>query len=460
MKNAKKFLSIVLVVALVCSMFAFSSSALEAEDVGKVNVKYAIAETNTIVDGATGTAYDLTGTAYEGDVYALTISVKAAYGLSYLQLPFFYNQDKFGQVTLYDGTDLYYSYNGYANDMGENVVYMYDLGPAWDDVGQYTATGGTAANSIATKCYGLGHASAAGAYAVTTREIDQTATGYAAWTNGITKDYSVGAGFVTLSHGLASKTKAAFMNVLNGKVVTDSYVDIITLYLYNHTGDVAGEEIGAYVDYAVDSTVNIQTTWDETTVSGYPRNGFADGKHLASPWAHFVENAAIAAAPTSILNPLKSQIRFDKNADNTYAGTFAVRQLAVVSKADFENTFGATVDAQKAAIAEVGYVFARTSTVATFDVAAAKALIENGTATTGYTKLTVDYITTKADLVGEGNYGFSCIVANIPTADKADGINALAYIKGTDGTYHYYPAAEPTSFNTLYTAHYNSAFPA
>lgn len=173
-----------------------------------------------------------------------------------------------------------------------------------------------------------------------------------------------------------------------------------------------------------------------------------------------IGTATVGSAASSILNPLKSQIRFDKNADNTYAGTFAVRQLAVVSKADFENAFGTTVEAQKAAIAEVGYVFARTSTVATFDVAAAKALIENGTAAAGYTKLTVDYITTKADLVGEGNYGFSCIVANIPDADNGDGISALAYIKGNDGTFHYYPAAELTSFNTLYNTYYNRAFPA
>ena len=165
-----------------------------------------------------------------------------------------------------------------------------------------------------------------------------------------------------------------------------------------------------------------------------------------------------SAAPASILNPFKSQIRFDKSTDGTYAGTFDVRQLAVVSKANFESTFGATTAEQLTKIAEVGFVFARTSTVATFDVDTAKALIENGTAAAGYTKKTVDYITTNA-VVGTDNYGFSCIVEDIPTADNADGMNALAYIKGTDGTYHYYPAAQSTSFNDLYTTHYSSAFP-
>lgn len=222
---------------------------------------------------------------------------------------------------------------------------------------------------------------------------------------------------------------------------------------------VVGFNVGSYINfngYANDARYG--------GVAGYidedPTDGLYDEYGTTANFG-FV-NATIhvgAPAASSILNPFKSQIRFDKNGDGTYAGTFDVRQLAVVSKADFEGTFGATVEAQKAAIAEVGFVFARTSAVATFDVEAAKALIENGTAATGYVKKTVDYITTNS-VVGTDNYGFSCIVEDIPEADKADGINALAYIKGTDGTFHFYPAAEPTSFNDLHTAHYNSAFPA
>lgn len=216
---------------------------------------------------------------------------------------------------------------------------------------------------------------------------------------------------------------------------------------------VVGFNVGSYKNYNAysnDAKNSCVAGYDDDYGYGTTANyGFVNATiHVGAP------------ASASILNPFKSQIRFDKNADGTYAGTFDVRQLAVVSKADFENTFGATVEAQKAAIAEVGFVFARTSAVATFDVEAAKALIENGTAAAGYTKKTVDYITTNAGVVGADNYGFSCIVEDIPTADNADGMYALAYIKGVDGTFHYYPAAEPTSFNDLYTAHYNSAFPA
>lgn len=202
---------------------------------------------------------------------------------------------------------------------------------------------------------------------------------------------------------------------------------------------------------------------EATYTKGVSYMGPAGGTRFANTVYNLTNSMVkltVASSSSSILNPLKSQIRFDKNADGTYAGTFDVRQLAVVSKADFEAKFGTTVEAQKAAIAEVGFVFARTSTVATFDVAAAKALIESGTAAAGYTKKTVDYITTNAGVVLADNYGISCIIEDLPTADNTDGMYALAYIKGADGTFHYYPAAELTSFNTLYNTHYNSAFPA
>ena len=222
--------------------------------------------------------------------------------------------------------------------------------------------------------------------------------------------------------------------------------------VFNVTGDAAAIASGN-INIKICDTVNTTQYIKKTNGTSTPTNHTSIDVSKANILAN------MPAAPASILNPYKSQIRFDKNADSTYAGTFDVRQLAVVSKADFESTFGATTAEQLAAIAEVGFVFARTSTVATFDVETAKALIESGTAAAGYTKKTVDYITTNA-VVGTDNYGFSCIVEDIPTADKADGINALAYIKGNDGTYHYYPAAEPTSFNDLYTDWYNSAFPA
>ena len=393
MKNAKKFLSIILVIVLAFSIFALPTSAVVSEDASKVNVKYAIEKTNTIVDGTSATSYDLSGTAYADKVYALTISVKSAYGISALQLPFYYNQDKLAQITLYDGTELYYSYNGYSTNMGENTVYMYDLGPAWDDAGQYKFDGTTAANSIQTRCYGLGNASAVGTYSVTAREVDQTTVGYDLWTAGIEKSYNVGCGYITLTHGLASKSKCAFMNTLNGKVVTDDYIDIITFYLYNYDGDVAAEEIGGYVDYEKDTTNNIQTVWDAKYTSGTtPRNAFTDGSALANPWAVFVENAFIpAAAAAPVLSTAGRQVKMGVVDGKVVKGTEQLRVVSSISKEDWNNYFANTTNEAESTnkLVEVGIV----ATQGAFDMTAAQDAAKLGKGVHGdYTVATTTYI--------------------------------------------------------------------
>lgn len=162
----------------------------------------------------------------------------------------------------------------------------------------------------------------------------------------------------------------------------------------------------------------------------------------------------------TIVNPLKGQIRFDKK-DGAYAGTFDVRALATITEKDFNATFTDAATAEDM-IEEIGFVFAAGSNVGTPDMAGVKALVENGTALSGYEKKTVDYISTGATNVDAGNYVFSCIVTDVPDADKADSLVAVGYIKWTDaeGThYNYYPSAQEISFNALYTAHYNRAFP-
>ena len=169
----------------------------------------------------------------------------------------------------------------------------------------------------------------------------------------------------------------------------------------------------------------------------------------------------VSSKPATIVNPLKGQIRFDKDANGAYAGTFDVRALATITEADFNATFTDAATA-KEMIEEIGFVFASGENVGSPDMAGVKALVENGTALSGYTKKTVDYISTGAANVDAGNYVFSCIVKDIPEADKADSLVAVGYIKWTDneGThYNYYPAAQTISFNALYTTYYGSAFP-
>ena len=164
-----------------------------------------------------------------------------------------------------------------------------------------------------------------------------------------------------------------------------------------------------------------------------------------------------AAEEPSILNPLKGQIRFAKAADGSYAGKFDVRALAVISGADFKATFGDTATA-KGMITEAGFVFARGSNVEAPSMDAVKALVENGTEATGYTKKEIEYISTTVD---PGNYVFSCIVSDIPDADKTNSLVAVGYIEYTvDGkpVYAYYPSAQIVDFKELYDRNFNAYF--
>lgn len=162
-----------------------------------------------------------------------------------------------------------------------------------------------------------------------------------------------------------------------------------------------------------------------------------------------------AAEEPSIVNPLKGQIRFHKDAAGAYANSFDVRALAVISGADFDATF-TDIATAKTMISEIGFVFATGSNVAAPSMDAVKGLVENGTAAAGYTKKTVNYISTSMDA---GNYVFSCIATDI--TDSSNSLVAVGYIAyEVDGetVYAYYPAAQTISFADLFDAHYDDAF--
>lgn len=163
------------------------------------------------------------------------------------------------------------------------------------------------------------------------------------------------------------------------------------------------------------------------------------------------------AAEPSIVNPLRDgQIRFHKNG-TAYAGSFDVRALAVISGDDFDATF-TDIATAKTMISEIGFVFAQGANVTAPSMDAVKALVENGTATAGYAKKTVNYISTSVE---PDSYVFSCIATDIPDAEKNNSLVAVGYIAYTvDGetVYAYYPAAQTISFAGLFNTHYADAF--
>lgn len=147
----------------------------------------------------------------------------------------------------------------------------------------------------------------------------------------------------------------------------------------------------------------------------------------------------------------KAQIRFHGvsagNFEN-YQNQFDVRTVAKISEADFNATFTDEATA-KEKITDFGFVYATTSNVPSFDVATAKQVAEGGSAD-NYVKKSVTYMQHASS---GADYIFTCLISDIPDADKTDGVSCLGYVC-FDGTYYYFDAAAKADFNTLYTTYF------
>ncbi len=187
-----------------------------------------------------------------------------------------------------------------------------------------------------------------------------------------------------------------------------------------------------------------------------PGNAVTTGT-LAAASFDFSQAVATAtvgtAAPASIINPLKGQMRYA----NTEKTVFDVRALAYISGADFNATF-TDIPTAKSMITEAGFVFAAGSNVGkTIDTAIVKDIIENyedGTGRDGFLKKQVHTISTS---IQPGDYVLSCMVPDVTeVADYNNSLIAVAYIvyKDANGDSQciYYDDAQVIEFKPLFDA--------
>ncbi len=163
----------------------------------------------------------------------------------------------------------------------------------------------------------------------------------------------------------------------------------------------------------------------------------------------------VASAPAGLtVADWKDQIRFDKNADGTYAETFDFRTLAKIG--NFDGVFDSVADAQGADdgdyIVDAGFVFNRGAAI---DADAAKAQVESGNGS--YSIVPNAYISTS---YASGEYVMACLVKDIPDASKSDTLSCMGYVKYVvDGEPMYaYGEVSTDTFNTLYSTYYSQAF--
>ncbi len=161
----------------------------------------------------------------------------------------------------------------------------------------------------------------------------------------------------------------------------------------------------------------------------------------------------------SIVNPLKGQIRFNKDADGNFA-SFDVRAMAVISKADFESKFAEGEAAEApGVIKDIGFVFAAASNDVDLTYGNVKKVVEGGETVEGYAKKEVKFISTSID---SPNYVFTCVVTGMTAEDYEDSLLAVAYIAYADAdgnaVYCYYPAVQEVSYSGLIDEYYDDIF--
>ena len=454
MKTSKKLLSLLLAVAMLASVFSVMSVAAPfttgPEVDGSINIKYTVEKVDKVP------ATDAGSEEYSADnIYAVTVWAQNQYGIDTFNAPVHFDQTLFAPITLAaDGTTFPYGAglgpdDYYTGMDGDAALYAYSFGDCMNNTGMYKADGSKATTKALAKCIGLGNSNAT-AIALTAEYVTSDHPNYVRWSEGLPAN----TGIVFAQLDVSVTAKSAYLNTVDGINPSAEYVRMFTFYFETLEGvtdaDVVGAEFGCYTAdcFGVDGTTDEYAgyyTSESTSIH-------------ANPAKNVVENAVIAeTVEPSIINPLKNQIKFGgwtADGTGTFDGTFDYRMLAVITGADFNATFG-NVTAAKEAIVEMGYVYMISADGSVINMATAKGVVD-GTAAEGYTKTTVNYLSTS---ISEGNYVMSLFIDNIPAADKGNTVSAVAYIKTADGVV-FYPSVASAQFSGLYDTYYSQAFPA
>ncbi|MBQ8766134.1 MAG: hypothetical protein IJZ16_04960, partial [Clostridia bacterium] len=151
-----------------------------------------------------------------------------------------------------------------------------------------------------------------------------------------------------------------------------------------------------------------------------------------------------------IIGSLSSQIRFQRNADGSYANKFDVRTRAMISDEDFTSLVGSTNDEAAKNIKKVGFVYSINPDA--FSTEDAKTVAMGGEVA-GYIDAPVSYIQD-----ADGYYMFTCLVKNIPSTDTNYTLVSYAYIcvedeNGNEKWYFMDTQAE-ADFYSLYSTYY------
>lgn len=317
-----------------------------------------------------------------------------------------------------------------ANDEGSMLKICYNVG---NIKGAHTITGGIAGSnklaSVISDCYNWGNIYSS---IKSTGGISATNQGYYKYTDTpaaqIINCYNIG----SVSNGDNKEYGQIFNNT--GSVIGDA----INCYYISDTESKTKEQFnsGEVLNLLNGSVISTESIWQqEIGVDPYP----VFNKNIL-----FYDGTNYYDIKT-ILLPMSSQIRFNRNNDGSYANMFDVRTRAMITDEDFKIYIADTNDEAKLKISKVGFVYSRNAT--TFSTEDAKKVAQ-GETVSGYTDAPVNYIQD-----ADGYYMFTCIVTGIPIENVGESVTAYAYICVNDEWY-FFDAEVTADFNQLYSKNY------
>ncbi len=246
------------------------------------------------------------------------------------------------------------------------------------------------------------------------------------------------------------------LNFNNGNI--ESTMDGI----YNNGGDVTVNGGAISSEYGYDDIFvdNEGTTkiYGGTYEDGFSIGGSTINETLADGYVLYngegaievednqkVVNENVVVYEKTIVTAMSSQIRFNKNDDGSYAGTFDVRTRAKISDADFNKYIADSNENAINKISKVGFVYSTAETEFNIDIA--RTVAQGGKAE-GFVDKPISYIQD-----ADGYYMFTCLVTGIPEDELDNGLTAYAYIC-VDNVWYFFPVEVTAEFGEMYNTYY------
>ena len=259
---------------------------------------------------------------------------------------------------------------------------------------------------------------------------------------------TIDGGTVKVDGGTLNFNDGTIMSTTNGITNSGGTVNV-------NGGEIISEN--GYVDIFVEGD-NTTKVYGGTYEDGFTTSGATVSEVLADGYVFYNGEGAVEITDNqkevsenvvvyekTIVTAMSSQIRFNKNDDGSYAGTFDVRTRAKISDADFNKYIAGSNENATEKISKVGFVYSTAETEFSIDVA--KTVAQGGTAD-GFVDKPISYIQD-----ADGYYMFTCLVTGIPEEELDNGLTAYAYICIED-TWYFFPVEVTAEFGEMYNTYY------